>query len=108
MNGFMNCCEAYDCELFVLTSDTHSNNKPIMKQLNLSIFLVALLNIAFACNGQSANQSSDKTSANSSAPVGDGCEIMHIGMPASINSTDTSAGWYENGRKLLLRGTVYK
>jgi protocatechuate 3,4-dioxygenase, beta subunit len=82
-----------------------------MKQLNLSISLVALLNIAFACNGQSANQSSDKTSANSSAPVGggcDGCEIMYIGMPASINSTDTSAGWYEKGQKLLLTGTVYK
>lgn len=42
-------------------------------------------------------------------PVGgycDGCELMYAGMPAVIRATDTSAGWREPGRKLLLTGLV--
>jgi protocatechuate 3,4-dioxygenase beta subunit len=33
---------------------------------------------------------------------------MYVGMPATINSSDTSAGWTEKGQKLLVTGTVYK
>lgn len=46
-----------------------------------------------------------------SKPVGggcDGCELMYIGMPESINAVDTSEGWNEKGQKLLLTGIVYK
>jgi len=45
------------------------------------------------------------------APVGgrcDGCEIMFVGMPANIASTDTSPGWTEKGQKLLVTGVVYE
>lgn len=38
----------------------------------------------------------------------DGCELMFVGMPAHINATDTSAGWTEQGQKLLVTGTVYQ
>lgn len=38
----------------------------------------------------------------------DGCEIMFVDMPKSINATDTSAGWYEKGQKLLVTGTVFR
>ncbi|WP_170114142.1 intradiol ring-cleavage dioxygenase [Pontibacter mucosus] len=32
---------------------------------------------------------------------------MYIGIPESINATDTSAAWKEPGQKLLISGTVY-
>lgn len=38
----------------------------------------------------------------------DGCELMFVGMPEALNAIDTSAGWYEEGQKLLVTGTVYK
>ncbi|MEZ4904290.1 MAG: intradiol ring-cleavage dioxygenase [Spirosomataceae bacterium] len=38
----------------------------------------------------------------------DGCELMYVGMPKTISSIDTSAGWAEKGQKLLITGTVYK
>lgn len=34
--------------------------------------------------------------------------FMYIGMPAVINSIDTSPGWHQNGQKLLITGTIYK
>lgn len=36
------------------------------------------------------------------------CELMYVGRPSNINSTDTSAGWKEPGQKLLVLGTVYQ
>lgn len=38
----------------------------------------------------------------------DGCELMYVGMPDSIPSIDTSEGWKEKGKKILISGTVYK
>ena len=38
----------------------------------------------------------------------DGCELMYVGMPDSIQSIDTSEGWKEKGKKILITGTVYK
>jgi protocatechuate 3,4-dioxygenase beta subunit len=37
----------------------------------------------------------------------EGCEIMFVGIPANISSIDTSPGWRERGKKLLVKGTVY-
>ena len=37
----------------------------------------------------------------------DGCELMFIDMPEIIKSVDTSAGWLEKGKKLLITGKVY-
>jgi protocatechuate 3,4-dioxygenase, beta subunit len=38
----------------------------------------------------------------------DGCELMFVDMPKNINATDTSAGWTEQGVKLLVTGKVYQ
>lgn len=48
---------------------------------------------------------------NSSELVGggcDGCELMYIGIPGKMDAMDTSAGWTEQGQKLLVTGIVYK
>lgn len=37
----------------------------------------------------------------------EGCELMYVGMPASISNEDTSPGWNEKGQRLMLTGTVY-
>ncbi|MER2998900.1 intradiol ring-cleavage dioxygenase [Pontibacter populi] len=36
------------------------------------------------------------------------CELIYVGMPETINATDTSAGWQLPGPKLIVTGTVYK
>ena len=36
------------------------------------------------------------------------CELIYVGMPKSINATDTTAGWQLPGQKLIVTGTVYK
>ena len=38
----------------------------------------------------------------------DGCELMYTGMPERIAAVDTSAGWHEKGKRLLVKGTVYQ
>jgi len=38
----------------------------------------------------------------------DGCELMFVGMPTIIPPTDTSPGWTETGRKLVVEGVVYE
>lgn len=65
------------------------------------------------CNGQTKNtrQPVENQRIANRQPVGGGCEdcdLMYAAMPASINTTDTSAGWYEKGQKLLLTGIVYQ
>lgn len=35
-------------------------------------------------------------------------DFMYIGMPDNINSVDTSAGWTQEGQKLLISGTMYQ
>lgn len=62
-----------------------------------------LLLFAFTSCGQKQNTNSD-------VPVGggcDGCELMYEDMPEKILATDTSAGWNEEGQKLLVTGTIY-
>lgn len=68
------------------------------------IFLYTLL---MSCNGQI----NDKPQSVAGKPVGggcDGCELMYIGMPGNIAAIDTSPGWYENGQKLVVTGTVFQ
>ena len=60
-----------------------------------------------SCNGQKNN----KSQKNIKKIVGggcDGCELMYVGMPKTINSIDTISDWFKNGQKLLITGTVYK
>lgn len=63
---------------------------------------------------QSKNQENNyATTYDSTKRVGGDCEagycdLMYKGMPAEINAVDTSAGWYENGQKLVVTGTAFQ
>ncbi|MCC7452908.1 MAG: intradiol ring-cleavage dioxygenase [Crocinitomix sp.] len=88
-----------------------TNRLEIMNRLTNIILFVALLNLLTSCATQTNDNSSTSSNTTSKNLVGggcDGCEIMYVGMPTNINSTDTSAGWIENGQKLLVTGTVFK
>lgn len=68
-----------------------------------------------SCSGQSGKkaQEANRAIAGSANRVGGDCEegyceLIYYGMPKEMNNTDTSAGWYEAGRKLLVTGTVYQ
>lgn len=84
-----------------------------MKRMYLPGFLILLLNGMTGCKAQikTDNQTQAASQVNTKKIVGggcDGCELMYVDMPKIINSTDTSAGWFEKGQKLLVSGTVYK
>jgi len=74
-------------------------------------FAISLL-LLFSCKGQTKQQKS-KTSnpITSKSIVGGPFEnsgFTFIGMPKHIQSIDTSAGWNQNGQKLLITGTIIK
>ena len=80
--------------------------KHLIKILLLFLFLSS-------CDGQTIRH--EQTPPTNSVPANkivgggcDGCELMYVGMPTTINAVDTSAGWAEKGQKLLVRGTVYQ
>jgi protocatechuate 3,4-dioxygenase beta subunit len=64
----------------------------------LSILITSFLSIS--CNGQSQNALIQKLVNETPSDK--------YGIPKVINSTDTSAGWNQNGQKLLLTGIVYQ
>ncbi len=77
-----------------------------MKKLFLALLAVSLTT---GCHGQKRPNSSPKETSEKVVGGGcDGCEIMYIGMPEKISSTDTGPGWYEKGQKLIVTGTVYR
>jgi protocatechuate 3,4-dioxygenase beta subunit len=62
-----------------------------------------------SCNGQTNPPNSNKTIA--SGPVGgpfENGDFMYIGMQKQLSAIDTSAGWMQNGQKLLIRGIIYQ
>lgn len=71
-------------------------------------FLPVYLLFLPACSGQST----PKSLSSEKRPVIGGPfenrEFMYIGMPEIINSIDTSAGWTQDGQKLLITGTIYQ
>ncbi len=82
------------------------------QSLKFLIFIVVALSLMY-CKGEQPNQafSSMQEKENQTKIVGggcDGCELMYEGMPTSISSIDTSAGWFEPGQKLLVTGKIFK
>ena len=73
------------------------------------LFMPAVIILA-ACNNQPTQQSAPRQTNNEVVVGGgcDGCELMYVGIPAMINSVDTSAGWGEEGQPLLVTGKVVK
>lgn len=80
-----------------------------MRKFYKLLIFIALLTTLTGCSGQ-GNTANERAVSKEKLVGGgcDGCEIMFVGMPTSINSSDTSAGWTEKGQRLLVTGTVYK
>lgn len=65
--------------------------------------------LLFSCKGQRPAPSAGQSSNAATTVVGggcDGCELMYAGLPDDLRSTDTSAGWFETGQKLVITGRV--
>ena len=75
------------------------------------LFPILLMLLLISCNGQQKNNPSPtpiptgKVGGDCEAGY---CELIYNGIPDQIKATDTSAGWYEAGRKLLVTGIVYQ
>ena len=81
-----------------------------MKSLFKIGYIVILFSFLTSCNGQTKD-TNNLSNINDNKVVGgafENAEFMYIGMPDKINSIDTSAGWTQNGQKLLITGTIYK
>ena len=79
----------------------------------LLLFLIGSLIIVFSESNCQEDNSSIKNN-----PIGinqfevggpfENREFMYIDMPEKINSVDTSAGWSQEGKKILITGTIYQ
>ena len=78
------------------------------KKIN-AIVLIILISFLLSCMGQTRSNANSQTGNNGvvGGPFENG-EFMYIGMPEHIKSVDTSAGWWQNGQKLLISGTIYQ
>jgi protocatechuate 3,4-dioxygenase, beta subunit len=69
-----------------------------------SLTLISILTFS-SCEAQPTQQKKE------TVPVGgncETCELMFEGIPDKIESSDTSAGWYENAQKLIVTGRVFQ
>ncbi|MBK6567158.1 MAG: intradiol ring-cleavage dioxygenase [Saprospiraceae bacterium] len=83
-----------------------------MKSLYPSLFFLCLTIVWAGCSGKNTPAHQNQNNVNEYKKlVGggcDGCEIMYIDMPENIPSVDTSSGWFEEGQKLIVAGTVFQ
>lgn len=83
-----------------------------MKRLYHIGICVLLFAVFTSCNGQIKKSTTNSQSDNNDSKVVGGPfengDFLYIGMPENIKSVDTSAGWTQNGQKLLITGTIYK
>ncbi|MBX9781866.1 MAG: hypothetical protein K2X48_01100 [Chitinophagaceae bacterium] len=81
----------------------------ILQSSLLTVLVISVISLS-SCSGQSNKDKTQTTSSQKKLVGGgcDGCELMFIDIPAAIRSVDTSAGWREKGKKLLVTGTVFK
>jgi len=81
-----------------------------MNKIASLVLLPAIFGSAASCQ-PSVNNHSTQSPGNQNVLVGgrcEDCDIMYVDMPSNIPSVDTSAGWNEAGKKLIVQGTVYK
>lgn len=75
-----------------------------------SLVGIVILHLVISCHGQTKN--SNQTNTEPRKVGGDCeegyCELIYLGIPKEIDSSDTSAGWHETGKKLLIKGKVYQ
>lgn len=77
-----------------------------MKPRLFLIWLLIVSSTQYHCTGQNRNHDQKPKRVGGECEEGY-CELMYLGMPDNIHSVDTSAGWYEEGRKLVISGTVF-
>lgn len=82
----------------------------MMQRIWIPFLIIAVL--CCGCSGQNGTGAIVQQEHRKNGAVVGGdcetCELMYIGMPEQIGSTDTSAGWTEAGPKLRVSGTVFK
>ena len=81
-----------------------------MKSLFKIGYALLLIVISTSCNAQTKD-TNNHSNRNPDKVVGgpfENAEFMYIGIPDKINSVDTSAGWTQQGQKLLITGTIFK
>ena len=64
-----------------------------------------------SCSGQTGSPATQQPTTAGDKKVGgafENADFIDIGKPGNIHSTDTSAGWAQNGQKLLITGTIYQ
>lgn len=78
--------------------------------MNKLTYLIFLFFFFISCESKSQEKNNSSVTLSKSSVGGgcDGCEIMYVGMPLRLNSTDTSVGWPNARVKLVVRGTVYQ
>src|SRR5688572_5000415 len=84
----------------ILLTSAFTSNISVMEKVTMPFWFIFSLLANLSCHGQQGQK----------PLVGgtcEGCEIMYVGMPKTINAVDTSAGWNETGEKMLLKGTVF-
>lgn len=67
--------------------------------------------LSISCHGQLDSQGQKEELSTSAKLVGggcDGCELMFVGMPDTIEAIEYSPAWKEEGQKLLVTGTIYE
>jgi protocatechuate 3,4-dioxygenase beta subunit len=79
----------------------------------LPLAILAVIVVTTSCQAQpkTETKASSKSSNENAGPVGgpcEDCDIMYVDMPKDIPAVDTSEGWNEPGRRLLVHGTVYR
>lgn len=75
-----------------------------MKQVHLMFSFFLVCSLVTSCNGQTKDSSLAK------GPLVGGdfenSEFTYYGIPKNVSAADTSAGWHQEGQKILLTGTV--
>lgn len=72
-----------------------------------NVIVLVLLLMATACSSQTNQTSISQHQGIIGGPF-ENRDFFYIGIPENINSVDTSAGWHQNGQKLLIKGTIFK
>lgn len=85
-----------------------TNNIIAMKRFYLIGLLIGLCNLFTACNGQHTQSATRIDKVQSVGGAFENSEFTYYGIPKTVSSVDTSAGWQLNGQKILLTGIVYQ
>lgn len=79
-----------------------------MRQLHHIRFVIILCNFFTCCNGQTKENNKTTYQSQSVGGTFENSAFTYYGIPRTVSSFDTSAGWKLKAQKLLLTGIVYQ